>query len=62
MGHAGDHLRRQGRIAEDKIAAMEAAGVRVSPPPARLGKTLADMLNGKYPGATRAGWFGVFVR
>jgi succinyl-CoA synthetase alpha subunit len=26
---------------------MEAAGVRVSPSPARLGKTLVDLLNGK---------------
>jgi hypothetical protein len=26
---------------------MEAAGIRVSPSPARLGKTLVDMLNGK---------------
>ena len=33
--------------AEDKIAAMESAGIRVSPSPARLGKTLVDMLNGK---------------
>jgi len=26
---------------------MEAAGVRVSPSPARLGKTLVDVLNGR---------------
>ena len=33
--------------AEDKIAAMESAGIRVSPSPARLGKSLVEMLSGK---------------
>ena len=33
--------------AEDKLEAMTAAGIRVSPSPARLGKTLVDVLNGK---------------
>jgi succinyl-CoA synthetase alpha subunit len=33
--------------AEDKIAAMEAAGIRVSPSPARLGKTLSEVLKDK---------------
>jgi len=35
-----------GQIAEDKIAAMEAAGIRVSPSPARLGTTMVDVLKG----------------
>ena len=32
--------------AEDKIAAMEAAGIKVSPSPAKLGETLLEVLKG----------------
>jgi succinyl-CoA synthetase alpha subunit len=46
MGHAGAIVSGGKGAASDKVAAMESAGIRVSPSPSELGTTLKALLRG----------------
>ncbi|WP_336293781.1 succinate--CoA ligase subunit alpha [Bartonella sp. CB169] len=46
MGHAGAVISGGKGGAEDKISAMESAGIQISPSPSQIGKTLMSILKG----------------
>jgi succinyl-CoA synthetase alpha subunit len=57
MGHAGAIVSGGKGDAESKIAAMEAAGIKVSASPSELGTTLAEVLQERVYSGRPAGVF-----
>jgi succinyl-CoA synthetase alpha subunit len=47
MGHAGAIISKGKGSAPDKIKAMNSAGIRVSPSPAQIGKTMLELMKEK---------------
>jgi succinyl-CoA synthetase alpha subunit len=47
MGHAGAIISGGKGTARDKIAALERAGVAVTPSPSRIGETMEEVLKHK---------------
>ncbi|MEV9079275.1 hypothetical protein AB0144_27040, partial [Klebsiella pneumoniae] len=57
MGHAGAIISGGKGRAEDKVEAMQSAGILIADSPAALGTTLAKAVSGGVKATTRRGWF-----
>jgi succinyl-CoA synthetase alpha subunit len=53
MGHAGAVVSGSSGSADAKLAALEAAGVRLSPGPHAMGKTMYELLHHAHPHKAR---------
>ncbi|RTL68345.1 MAG: succinate--CoA ligase subunit alpha [Hyphomicrobiales bacterium] len=57
MGHAGAIISGGKGRAEDKVEAMQSAGILIADSPAALGTTLAKAVSGGSKASSRRGWF-----